>query len=148
MAGTAYETDVAAWVREQAQWLRERRFEALDIEHLADEIEDVAKSEEHELERRLAILLAHLLGWSHQPERRAKHWRLAMSAQRKAVAYPLKESPSLKSKFNDPEWLDGVWADALDIATRETGLWYEAFPETCPWTITDILDPDWLPNEG
>ncbi|MGX2042286.1 DUF29 domain-containing protein (plasmid) [Methylocaldum sp. MU1018] len=146
MAGIAYETDVAAWAWEQAQWLRERRFDALDIEHLADEIEDVAKSEQRELERRLAILLAHLLRWLHQPERRTKSWRLAMSAQRKAVAYPVKESPSLRHLFDDPEWLDGVWADAIIAVLAEVEL--DNLPEVCPWTITDILDPDWLPNEG
>ncbi len=38
--------------------------------------------------------------------------------------------------------------DALNIATRDTGKWYDDFPETCPWTATEILGPDWLPEEG
>ena len=46
------------------------RFAELDIEHLADEIEDVGKSEKREFASRMAVLLAHLLKWSRQPEKR------------------------------------------------------------------------------
>ncbi len=31
----------------------------LDLEHIADEIEDVGKSEQRELESRMAVLIAH-----------------------------------------------------------------------------------------
>ena len=37
----SYDRDIVAWANEQARLLREGRFEALDIEHIADEIEDV-----------------------------------------------------------------------------------------------------------
>ena len=38
--GTSYEKDVVAWANEQAALLRAGKFSALDIEHIADEIED------------------------------------------------------------------------------------------------------------
>jgi len=44
-AANSYDNDVMAWANEQARLLRARRFDALDIEHIADEIEDVGKSE-------------------------------------------------------------------------------------------------------
>ena len=44
-----YETDIVAWSREQAQWLKVGRFDQLDLEHLAEEIEDVGRSEQREL---------------------------------------------------------------------------------------------------
>ena len=69
-----YEADIMAWAQEQARLLRARRFDALDIEHLAEEIEDVGKSEQRELENRMAVLLAHLLKWQHQPARRGSSW--------------------------------------------------------------------------
>ena len=34
----SYDTDVIAWANEQARLLRAGRFDALDIEHIADEI--------------------------------------------------------------------------------------------------------------
>ena len=38
-----YEADIVAWSREQAQWLKAGQFDQLDLEHLAEEIEDVGK---------------------------------------------------------------------------------------------------------
>lgn len=37
---TDYDRDVIAWSKEQARLLRAGQFAALDIEHLAEEIED------------------------------------------------------------------------------------------------------------
>jgi hypothetical protein len=44
----AYGDDVLLWSKQQAQALRDARFADLDIEHLADEIEDVGKAEKRE----------------------------------------------------------------------------------------------------
>jgi hypothetical protein len=57
---TRYDDDVIVWANEQARFLREGHIDLLDIEHLAEEIEDVGKSEQRELANRMAILLAHL----------------------------------------------------------------------------------------
>ncbi len=69
---TDYETDVVAWASEQARLIRAGRFDLVDREHIAEEIEDVGKSEQRELATRMAALLAHLLKWQHQPERRGQ----------------------------------------------------------------------------
>jgi hypothetical protein len=53
MSGTAYDKDVILWSKEQAQFLRAGRFAALDIAHLADEIEDVGRSEKPDFARRM-----------------------------------------------------------------------------------------------
>lgn len=143
---TPYEIDVIAWANEQARLLRAGRFDALDIEHIADEIEDVGKSEQRELVNRMAVLLAHLLKWRCQPARRGSSWQRTIEEQRKATARRLRKTPSLKSDLQDSAWWSEVWADALDIATRETGLLYEEFPETCPWTMDEILNESFWPE--
>ncbi|MBV9287060.1 MAG: DUF29 domain-containing protein, partial [Hyphomicrobiales bacterium] len=56
-AGISYDRDIILWSQEQARLLRAGRFSKLDIEHLADEIEDVGKSEKRELASRMAVLL-------------------------------------------------------------------------------------------
>lgn len=71
---TAYETDVIAWANEQARLLRAGLLSQLDIEHIADEIEDVGKSEKREIRNRMALLLAHLLKWQYQPIYRGNSW--------------------------------------------------------------------------
>ena len=52
----SYDNDVMAWANEQARLLRAGCLDALDIEHIADEIEDVGKSEQRELASRMAVL--------------------------------------------------------------------------------------------
>ena len=42
--GIAYEKDIVAWANEQACFIRAGRFDLLDLEHIAEEIEDVGKS--------------------------------------------------------------------------------------------------------
>jgi hypothetical protein len=49
---------------------------------MAEEIEDVGKSEQRELENRMAILLAHLLKWQYQPARRGASWQKTIKVQR------------------------------------------------------------------
>ncbi|MDO9225417.1 MAG: DUF29 domain-containing protein [Pseudomonadota bacterium] len=138
-----YEQDLVAWANEQARLLRAGRFELIDVEHLAEEIEDVGKSEQRELANRMAILLAHLLKWQKQPERRGTSWTITIRNQRRAIARALEETPSLKGKLTDARWWEAVWGDATDLAARESGL--EEFNEVCPWIAAEVLDQNWLP---
>ena len=54
-----YDEDIVAWAQEQARQLRAGRFDLLDLEHLAEEIEDVGRGEQREWASRMAVLLAH-----------------------------------------------------------------------------------------
>jgi hypothetical protein len=143
---TSYETDVVAWANEQAMLIRAGRFAELDLTHIAEEIEDVGKSEQRELASRTVVLLAHLLKWQFQPSKRSNSWKFTITTQRKEVAYVLKEAPSLQNKFNDTSWLELVWAKALGLAESETGLEVEIFPSICPWSMVDVLTEGWLPS--
>ena len=139
-----YEDDVIAWANQQARLLRERRFDQLDIEHLAEEIEDVGKSEQRELANRMSLLLAHLLKWQRQSERRGASWRITIRNQRRGIARRLEETPSLRPKLADPNWWAAVWDDATAQAAQETG--HSDFPDACPWSASDVLDQEWLPG--
>ena len=118
--GTRYEQDVVAWANEQAALLRAGKLTAIDVQHIAEEIEDVGKSEQRELASRMSVLLAHLLKWQFQPSRRSKSWEFTIRTQRKEVAYVLDEAPSLRGKFSDAAWLDIVWSKARSAASNET----------------------------
>ena len=141
--GTRYEMDVVAWANEQARLIRAGRFDLLDLEHIAEEIEDVGKSEQRELAHRMAVLLAHLLKWQYQPDRRGSSWVRTIKEQRKRVLLRLEETPSLSDKLKDPRWWSDVWADAVSQAISETGV--DTFPDECPWAIAEVIAPDWLP---
>ena len=141
----SYERDVVAWANEQARRLRAGEFHRLDIEHIADEIEDVGRSEKRELASRISVLMAHLLKWQYQPERRGASWTGTIRVQRRQIRRKLDEVPSLKTLLRDPEWQQSVWDDALASAYRETGL--EDLPDSCPWDWqSEVLQDDWLPT--
>jgi hypothetical protein len=139
-----YDRDILAWAQQQAGLLRAGRLAELDIQHIAEEIEDVGKSEQRELASRMAVLLVHLLKWQYQPERRGNSRLRTLRAQRRSIALRLRRTPSLKPMLRDPDWLEEIWQDAIGAATADTGL--DAFPEDCPWSVSQCLDTDWLPQ--
>jgi hypothetical protein len=143
---TQYDQDIVAWANEQARLLRTKQFNLLDLEHIAEEIEDVGKSEQRELASRMAFLLCHLLEWQYQPARRGSSWQATIKTQRERIRRRFKKSPSLKMCLDDPEWWLDVWGDARDTATQETGIDYDKFPEQCPWDIDPILSDHWFPE--
>jgi hypothetical protein len=138
-----YDEDVCAWAFEQARFLQERRFDLLDIEHLADEIEDIAKAELRELTKQMSVLLAYLLKWHYLPVERTGSRSAMIEARRLDVAEILEDSPSLRARLDEPRTRQLIWADALAQATTESGL--DWLPSECPWTIDDVLSEGWFP---
>ncbi|ATQ73462.1 hypothetical protein CR152_02240 [Massilia violaceinigra] len=138
-----YDMDVLAWSIEQAALLRERRWFALDIENLAEEIEEVGNNVRRELGSRMAVLIAHLLKWQLQPQLRSKSWRATIDVQRESIAIKLAKVPSLKHTLADDAWFVEIWNDALVIAFNDTGL--HQFPRTPVWTTAQVLDSTFFP---
>jgi uncharacterized protein (DUF4415 family) len=148
MANVAYEADVAAWATSTAALLRSRNFSTFtadDIEHLADEIEDVGKSEARELKSRVAVLICHLLKWQYQPARRGRGWQTTINDQRWEVADKLIDVPSLKPSLNNPRWILSVWKNGRAMADKETE-YTLVLPDECQWTMEKILQENWFPD--
>ena len=143
---TKYETDVVAWAHEQAGLIRAGRFELLDLENIAEEIEDVGKSEQRELASRMAVLLAHLLKWQYQPQKRTSSWTLTIKEQRRLVIRRIQKTLSLRIVLEDTEWVDDIWLDSKTLAEKQTGLDIGIFPEICPWNLPNVLEESWLPD--
>lgn len=140
---TLYNTDFYAWTQEQSQLLKAHDWDKLDIENLVEEIESLGRQERKELRNRLAILLGHLLKWQFQPQRRGSSWNITLRVQRKEVLQLLQENPSLKPYLS--EALADAYLNALELAITETGLDLETFPEQCPYTLEQALDPTFFP---
>lgn len=141
---SGYEHDVAAWSVEQARLLRAGLFDQLDIEHIADEIEDVGKSEARELASRMVVLLTHRLKWQFQPARRSRSWENTIREQQKKVIRRLTRTPSLRPELDNADWIEDVWGDALTASASETGLDIAGFPGACPWPLSDVVFDDWM----
>jgi hypothetical protein len=138
-----YEDDFVAWLEDQAQHARRRELESLDLENIAEELEGMARSDRREIRNRLVVLLVHLLKHQFQPRRRSRGWRATIAEQRQRIATVIEDSPSLQPF--PASVIDRCYADARSQAALETGLPETAFPEGCPFSVQDMLDPSWLP---
>src|SRR5438034_6469287 len=94
-----YDIDFAEWARHNAELLRSGRVTEADLEHIAEEIEDMGKRERRSLHHRSAGLLEHLLKWQYQPERRGSSWTRTIVQQRRGIRRLLDENPSFRPDF-------------------------------------------------
>jgi len=78
-AADLYGLDSYEWTVRNAKLLRAGRASEADLEHIAEEIEALGRRERRELLSRLGVLMAHLLKWQVQPERRSRSWALTSS---------------------------------------------------------------------
>lgn len=142
--GSLYDRDFYAWANEQAALLRAGKFTQADIEHIAEEIESMGKTEKRELISRLTVLLTHLLKWQYQPVRRGASWEVTISTQRRALDRHLKDNPSLRSKLD--EAITDAYLDARGAAYAETALPKATFPPECPWSFEQMMDESFWPD--
>jgi hypothetical protein len=139
-----YDRDFLEWTRCNAALLRAGRFREADIEHIAEELDDMGRSEQRELESRLQILLKHLLKWQVQPERRGRSWEATIRVQRLEIDRLQRRMPSLRNLL--AEGIGEVYPAAVIKASLETRLPESSFPKTCPFTVEQILDEGYFPG--
>ena len=145
MRNTLYEQDFYAWANEQARLFRAGRLTDADIEHIADEIESMGKTEKRELVSRLKVLLTHLLKWQYQPTHRGASWQATIRVQRRELARHMADNPSLKAVF--PQSLADGYGDAAIAAAAETGLLESTFPVVCAWSPEEFMDSEFWPDQ-
>lgn len=139
-----YEGDFYGWALRQAALLRERRFDLVDLENLAEEMEGLARSEARELRSRYETLLRHLLKWAFQPERRSSSWEITIVRERREILEHLGDNPSLQPRR--PELFAKAYRTARDNAAIETRLPLERFPADSPYTLDQAMDPLFWPG--
>ena len=141
-----YDEDFYAWAHEQAALLRAGKLSAADIEHIAEEIESMGRTEKRELVSRLTVLLMHLLKWQFQPKRRGASWEATIKIQRRDISVHLTDNPSLKAKL--PEAMEQAYGNATIATAGETSMPESTFPTECPWPFEQIMDPEFWPEHS
>lgn len=144
MSSTLYEIDFYAWANQQAALLRAGKLSAADVEHIAEEIESMGRSEKRELVSRLTILLLHLLKWQYQPTYRGASWEASIANTRDDLTDHIAGNPSLKPLI--PEAIEAAYRRARREAAAETGLTAATFPADCPWPFDTIMDEAFWPE--
>lgn len=148
-AGTGYERDFYTWTQEQGARLRAGQLDGLDLENLAEEIESLGRSQFDSLVSAWRIVMLHMLKFDHQPSRATRSWAISIATHREAATDILIDSPGLKSRLEEAR--DRAYRRARLEASKETRLPLKRFPESCPYTLDDVLarafaiDPDETP---
>lgn len=146
-----YAEDFGLWIEQTIQQLQNHKFEALDIEHLVEELVDLGKSERNVLKSNLTILLAHLLKLRVQhdvPEQMKSSWYSSVLEHRQRVLNNLADTPSLNSFL--AEAIEKTYFDARKLSIKEGKLAKlgvrvpeeNEYPMTCPFTIEQIINED------
>ena len=145
-----YDEDFYSWTIEQAEALRAagnarlNTPRVIDWEAVAEEIESMGRSQASELGSRYYRLLTHLLKWRYQPQRRSRSWRATIVEQRTRLADLLDENPGLKPLR--ARAFAKAYRNARELATAETGLPIETFPEASPFTLDQAISKDFWPE--
>lgn len=138
-----YDRDFLLWTERTAELIRQGRVSEVDLQHVAEEVEDMGKSQKHEAASRLNVILKHLIKWQIQPGRRGASWSNTLRAQRRDLARALEDMPSLKRYL--AERLHVEYNAAVEDAIAETGQRVE-LPERCPFSLEQALDIGFLPT--
>ena len=97
----------------------------------------MARREHREVKSRLRLLLAHRLKWEYQPDMRTGSWAVTLMVQRSELRDDFSDSRVLYNRA--VEVLESAYHQAVRLASAETGLPPETFPETCPVTLDELL---------
>jgi hypothetical protein len=141
-----YTQDFYTWCLDQAALLTARDADAIDWDNLAEEMRGLARSEKRALHSFLRGLLMHLLKWQYQPTMRqtGHSWAYSIRNGRREVRDLLEDEPGLTHVLDAT--LLRAYAYAREDAAHETGMPLATFPESCPWTLEQVLDDDFWPE--
>ena len=133
----SYEGDFYTWTQEQGSFLRARRFDAIDWENIAEEIETLGRDEFRKLVSFYRLILIHTLKWEHQPNLRSRSWANSILIHREHASEVVEDNPGLRPRRD--EALQRAYRGARLDAIQETGLRSSAFPDRCPYTLDEVL---------
>jgi ABC-type phosphate transport system auxiliary subunit len=144
-AGDLYQDDFVRWAERQAALLREGRYDELDLDNLIEEVEDLGRRELDMVESHVETIVEHLLKLQLSSAVRPRRgWLVTVDKQRAKLAR--KMTTTLRNHLQAE--LPALYAGLRRPVARQSekdGVSPDALPPTCPYTLDQILDPDWYP---
>ena len=138
-----YETDDLQWLEETIALLKNRQFEALDLDNLIEELEDLGSEKRNAVVSLLDQVIRHLLlleYWESEVTNNSIHWQGEIYNFRLQL-----QDKMTKTLYNHLVYkLDSIYGRALKAVNIKTQKSVD-FPEKCPYSLEELLDIDWLP---
>lgn len=148
--GPRYDDDFYAWTQYQAEVLRamptsDNRF---DREHVAEEIEDLGKSERDAVRSQIRRILEHFLKLAHSPAQGPRYGWIESIIDARSALYD-KISPTLRHDIEAS--LSRLYRDARQKTEASLRGHGEAaavarLPVECPYSVDQVLADDWYPE--
>jgi Domain of unknown function DUF29 len=145
-----YDDDFFAWTQHQAMVLRtmgvtDNRF---DRENVAEEIEDLGRSERDAVRSQIRRIIEHLLKLAYSPAEQPRFDWMASIVEARAT---LGDKISATLRRDVENMLSKLYEDGRDraeLGLRSHGEMQAAdnLPSECPYTIDDILRRGWYPD--
>jgi hypothetical protein len=129
-----YEIDEHLWLTEMIKLLRENRLAELDLENLIEELEDL---------RQIMVHLLLLQYWTEEYEYNHRHWTGEIATFRIQINRAL--TANLKKHLLENQ--EDIYQEATFIITQKTDMSSGIFPSSCPYSLEQVLDKDWLPEK-
>ena len=137
-----YEIDDHLWLEKTIEILKSKRFQELDLENLIEELESLGRRDKSKVASLTEQIIRHLLllqYWHQEYEFNANHWRAEIISFRSQLKRDL--TTNLRHYLADA--LNVIYNDALNFVQQKTNNCV-SFPRNCPYTLEQILDPDYL----
>ena len=138
-----YEQDYVEWLDVTLEQLQNRDIKHLDWTNLIEEVEALGREQRHKVESYLIQLLKHLLlyqYWESEKSYCAKGLKDEIDVFRIELAILLRSKVLSNYTFSI---LETSYQRARHSAKTKSDL--NLFPVTCPYSMEQILDPDWFP---
>lgn len=129
-----YEENTAAWLDEQIAFLRQRKFDNLDIDHLIEEMEDFP-GQKNSIYSLLRNIMLHMLKMKYDGNPECMRvWQNSIDAPRADLEEVMEKNPGWNQHMLTvfPE----AYTKARKLALRKIN---KNIPEECPWTIEEVL---------
>jgi Domain of unknown function DUF29 len=139
-----YEIDDDRWLEETVKLLKNKQFQALDLENLIEELEDLGREKKNAVASLLEQVIRHLLllqYWTSESEYNAVHWQEEIYNFR--IQLKRRLTTNLRNYLESE--LNYLYQDALGFVKIKTQN-YVIFPPECLYSLDQLLDIEWLPD--
>lgn len=136
-----HDTDFVSWAFEQAKRLRalpDLNNAGLDVENLAEEIEDLGRNEINKIHSLMRQAMSHLIKIAVDPDSSSRrHWQQEVSG----FVLPIRRtwSPGYCQRID----MEEIWADAKEEAGNALAAYdvvLPALPDACPYPLDCFIE--------
>ena len=141
-----YEIDDHLWLEETIKLLKANHLEKLDLENLIEELENLGRRDKAKVASLLEQIIRHLLllqYWTEETQyNNSGHWKAEIRSFRNQLKRNL--TTNLYQYLENE--LASIYDDALGYVIEKTEGKLDNLPQYCTYTLEQLLDINYLPE--